>query len=148
MPNTRLAWQRGTERRGLNRAKIRLGGGLTIRVAGTHLQPRSHLKLVQARQISARLGQPTCATFLLGDMNAYGRSPELNALNTYFRDPVLSGRFGEGLTYPSHRLRGRIDYVLVANRAFAQASAVMPRWSSDHRAVRTTFNVRPRATCG
>lgn len=148
--NTLLAYQPRTERRGLIRAKIDLGGGITIRVAGTHLQPSrgSNLKLVQAQQVAAELGRPTCATFLLGDMNAWPRSRELRALTTGLRDPWISGRFGEGLTKPSRRPRGRIDYILVGGRAFAQEARVMPRWSSDHLAVRTTFNVRPRSSCG
>lgn len=146
--NTPLPGRPGSVPRSLLRTTIALGGGVTVRVAVTHLQPGGDLRVVQARRAAALIGRPRCATFLLGDLNAGPGSRAHDALTRHLRDPWVGGRFGPGHTFPSSQPSARIDYTLVGHRATVQASRVMPLWSSDHRAVRTRFRVPRGASCG
>jgi endonuclease/exonuclease/phosphatase family metal-dependent hydrolase len=144
--NTRLPRRPGTERRGLLAADIDVNGN-PIRVYTSHLQPRSAVRLTQARSISRRIGVPRCTTFFGGDMNSTPTMKEGRALDDHLIELFGSGRFGSGATKPGPRPTNQIDQLWHSTHAVPLAARVMPRWTSDHRAIRARFTIPPAAAC-
>jgi endonuclease/exonuclease/phosphatase family metal-dependent hydrolase len=143
--NTPLPWRPGTEQRGLLSAYVDMNG-VVVHVAATHLQ-FTKVRYLQARRVSALIGEPDCATFVLGDMNSYPTSATHAALTAHLVDTFADGRFGDGFTSEAADPRHRIDDVLHSSQVTPVAALVMPQWTSDHRAVRATFSLLTSSSC-
>jgi endonuclease/exonuclease/phosphatase family metal-dependent hydrolase/murein DD-endopeptidase MepM/ murein hydrolase activator NlpD len=145
--NTPLPMVAGTEPRGLLSAYVDVGDGNVVHVYASHLHFAGAVRLTQARAIASTIGEPTCTTFLLGDMNSTPQTSMYRALTQQLLDPYAGGRFGRGATVPASAPRARIDYTFHSQQAAVVTSQVMPEGASDHRAVRTTFAVDPDYSC-
>lgn len=135
----------GYFRRGLVRATIDVRGQ-QVDVFATHLDhASSRLRQAQARAVADAVRRSPRPVVLGADLNAEPGMPAVRALERVgLVDgwPVV-GR-DDGLTVPAAAPRRRIDYVL-ADESFAPVrSRVLISLVSDHRAVRTTYDLLPR----
>lgn len=135
----------GYFRRGLVRATIDVRGQ-QVDVFATHLDHASpRLRQAQARAVADAVRRTPRPVLLGADLNAEPGMPAVRVLErTGLVDawPVVGD--DEGLTVPAAAPRRRIDYVL-ADESFAPVrSRVLISLVSDHRAVRTTYDLLPR----
>jgi endonuclease/exonuclease/phosphatase family metal-dependent hydrolase len=128
-------------------------GGPTVEVEGRavdvfvthldHVSPR--LRRAQARAVAAAVRRSPRPVVLGGDLNAEPGMPASEALQ---RSGVVDGWSvvgqDDGLTVPAARPRRRIDYVLADETFVPVRSKVLISLVSDHRAVRTTYDLLPR----
>ncbi len=140
--NQRLPFVEGTIPRGLLRVTVELDGR-PVDVFATHFENTSPTaRRQQAREVGRTVSRSPRPFVLGGDLNA---SPEGVALE------VLAG-FGvadawdavgtdDGLTAPAAAPRRRIDYLLSDERLQPLRSEVLLSRISDHRAVRTVFEL-------
>lgn len=148
LARTALPHVRGAYRRGLVRATVDIRGQ-EVDVFTTHLDHVSPgLRRAQARAAATAVRQSPRPVVLGGDLNAEPGMPATEALQ---RSGLVDGwsvvgRDG-GLTVPAARPRRRIDYVLADASFVPVRSTVLISLVSDHRAVRTTYDLLPRA-CG
>ncbi len=143
-----LPGARGAYRRGLVRATVDVGGQ-SVDVFVTHLDHVSPgLRRAQARAVAAAVRRSPRPVLLGGDLNAEPGMPATQALR---RSGLVDGwpvaGRGDGLTVPAARPRRRIDYVLADASFVPVRSRVLISLVSDHRAVRTTYDLLPRE-CG
>ena len=145
---TELPRARGAYRRGLVRATVDVGGQ-SVDVFVTHLDHVSPgLRRAQARAVAAAVRRSPRPVLLGADLNAEPGMPATEALQrSGLVDswPVV-GR-GDGLTVPAAGPRRRIDYVLADASFVPVRSQVLISLVSDHRAVRTTYDLLTRE-CG
>jgi endonuclease/exonuclease/phosphatase family metal-dependent hydrolase len=145
--NQALPFVEGTIPRGLLRVTVDVEG-VPVDVFGTHFENTSAAaRRAQAREVGRTVSRSPRPFVLGGDLNA---PPSGVALE------ILLGRFGltdswpvagrgEGLTVPAAAPRKRIDYLLSDDQLVPRRSEVLLSRVSDHRAVRTVFDVA--ATC-
>ena len=139
---------RGAYRRGLVRATVDIRGQ-EVDVFATHLDHVSPgLRRAQARAVAAAVRRSPRPVVLGGDLNA---EPGMPATEAVQRSGLVDGWSvvgrDDGLTVPAARPRRRIDYVLADASFVPVRSTVLISLVSDHRAVRTTYDLLPR-DCG
>lgn len=140
--NQALPMRAGTIPRGLLRVSVELDGQ-PVDVYATHFENTSRAaRRAQARQVGRTLSRSPRPFVLGGDLNA---TPEGVALEVLARFGLVDswaavGR-GPGYTVPAYEPRKRIDYLLSDERAVPLRSEVLLSLISDHRAVRTVFEV-------
>ena len=140
-----LPWSPGYYRRGLVRATVDVGGR-EIDVYSTHLDHASvAVRQAQARAVAEAVRRSPRPVVLGGDLNAESGMPAIRMLERVgLVDGWLVVGRDDGLTVPAAAPRRRIDYVL-ADESFAPVrSQVLISLVSDHRAVRTTYDLLPR----
>lgn len=144
--NQALPFVEGTIPRGLLRVTVDLDG-VPVDVFATHFENTSPAaRRQQAREVARTVTRSPRPFVLGGDLNA---SPGGVALQVLDRSGVvdawaLAGR-GDGFTVPAWAPRKRIDYLLSDDRMVPRRSEVLLSRVSDHRPVRTVFDVA--ATC-
>ncbi len=144
--NAALPFAEGTIPRGLLRVTVDLDG-VPVDVFATHLEHSSPAaRRRQAREVARTVSRSPRPFVLGGDLNA---SPDAGALEVLARSGVVDawtvvGR-GDGYTAPAWDPRRRIDYLLSDERLVPRRSEVLLSQVSDHRPVRTVFDVV--ATC-
>ena len=144
--NQALPFVEGTIPRGLLRVTVDLDG-VPVDVFATHFENTSPAaRRRQAREVARTVSRSPRPFVLGGDLNA---SPDGVALQILDRSGVvdawtLVGR-GDGFTVPAWAPRRRIDYLLSDERLVPRRSEVLLSRASDHRPVRTVFDVA--ATC-
>ena len=139
---------RGAYRRGLVRATVDVDGQ-EVDVFATHLDHVSPgLRRAQARAVAAEVRRSPRPVVLGGDLNA---EPGMPATEVLQRSGLVDGWSvvgrDDGLTVPAARPRRRIDYVFADEWFVPVRSKVLISLVSDHRAVRTTYDLLPR-DCG
>ncbi len=144
--NKRLPFVEGTIPRGLLRVTVDVDGVL-VDVFATHFENSSPAaRRAQARAVARAVTRSSRPFVLGGDLNA---SPGGVALRVLERARIVDGwgvvGRGDGFTVPARAPRKRIDYLLSDDRAVPLRSEVLLSAVSDHRAVRTVFEVP--ATC-
>ncbi len=142
--NRRLPRLPGLIGRGLLRATIDVDGR-EIDVLSTHFD---HLSLAarkaQARAVAAVVRRLSRPVLLGGDLNARPDKPPLAVLDRAgLADPWPAIGSGDGWTVPAAAPRNRIDYLLADDSFVPLRSEVLISLISDHRAVRTTFELLP-----
>jgi endonuclease/exonuclease/phosphatase family metal-dependent hydrolase len=140
-----LPHTRGAYRRALVRATVDVRGR-EVDVFVTHLDHVSPgLRRAQARAVAAAVRRSPRPVLLGGDLNAEPGMPATEALG---RSGLVDGwdvvGRHDGLTVPAARPRRRIDYVLADESFVPVRSRVLISLVSDHRAVRTTYDLVPR----
>ena len=139
--NTLLPTAPGAQQRGLLRTVVDVEG-THVAVYNTHLQDGYFsLRLRQMRAISAVLAREELPMILGGDLNTVPGSPVITMTRPLLSDSFGQVGAGEGATIPATRPRIRIDYLLHSAPLVALRSQVMPLTVSDHRAVRTSFEL-------
>ncbi len=143
-----LPTMRGAYRRGLVRATVDVHGQ-EVDVFATHLDHVSPgLRRAQAQAVAAAVRRSPLPVVLGGDLNA---EPGMPPTRTIERSGLVDGwpvvGRDDGLTVPAARPRRRIDYVLADDSFVPVRSTVLISLVSDHRAVRTTYDLLPR-DCG
>lgn len=144
--NQRLPFVPGTIRRGLLRVTVDVDGVL-VDVFATHFENTSPAaRRQQARLVGRTVSRSPRPYVLAGDLNAPPSGEALEILGRYGAVDAWppAGR-GDGLTVPARAPRKRIDYLLSDERLVPRRSEVLVSLVSDHRAVRTVFDVA--ATC-
>ena len=122
----------GGERRGLLEALV-VVHDRPLRVLATHLQHDSAAgRAAQALAVEAVAAASAEPVVLLGDLNAAPHAPELATLATVLVDAWAVAGDGRGASYPTHRPRLRIDYVMTSPDLVVEAAAVVPSDASDH----------------
>jgi len=135
----------GYYRRGLVRATVDVGGQ-EIDVYSTHLDHASAaVRQAQSRAVAEAVRRSPRPVVLGGDLNA---ESGMRAVRVLERVGLVDGWLvvgrDDGLTVPAAAPRRRIDYVL-ADESFAPVrSRVLISLVSDHRAVRTTYDLLPQ----
>ena len=138
--NTHLPRPGNTQQRGLAHVVIDVDGK-EVSVYNSHLQNLSEsARIVQIRAIAGIVAQDDRPQIFGGDMNAHYGSPVMGIARTVFTDTWAAVGSGSGLTHPATNLRGRIDYLMNANKGITPiASDVLPARLSDHMAVRARY---------
>lgn len=134
----------GLFRRGLLQATIDVDGR-EVEVLATHLDHvRPAARRAQAAAVASVVRRLDRPVLLGGDLNAEPGMPPLAILDRAgFDDPWPVVGSGSGFTVPAADPQRRIDYVL-ANDSFEPVrSDVLISVVSDHRAVRTGFELLP-----
>lgn len=139
-----LPSQRGRFQRGLLLVTVDVDGR-AVDVASTHFDHVSPAaRRAQAAAVGSavrRIGRPL---LLGGDLNAEPGLPPLNILaRAGLLDPWPVVGSGDGLTVPAAAPQRRIDYVLADDSFVPLRSEVLISSISDHRAVRTAFELLP-----
>ncbi|GAA1476200.1 endonuclease/exonuclease/phosphatase family protein [Nocardioides aestuarii] len=140
--NRALPFVEGTIPRGLLRVTVDLDG-VPVDVFATHFENSSPAaRRRQAREVARTVSRSPRPFVLGGDLNA---SPGGVALQVLDRAGVVDawtqvGR-GDGFTVPAWAPRKRIDYLLSDERLLPRRSEVLLSQVSDHRPVRTVFDV-------
>lgn len=132
----------GLFRRGLLRVTVDVDGR-EVDVMSTHLDHVSPAaRQAQAAAVAAGVGRTGRPALLGGDLNAEPGLPPLNVLaRAGLLDPWPAVGRGDGLTVPAADPQRRIDYVLADDAFVPLRSEVLISAISDHRAVRTTFEL-------
>ena len=136
----------GLYRRGLVQLTVDLAGQ-EVEVMSTHFDHVSPAaRRAQAAAVAGVVRQGDRPVLLGGDLNTEPAMPPLGILaRAGLADPWPVVGSGSGLTVPAADPQRRIDFVL-ADDAFAPVrSEVLISSISDHRAVRTTFDLLPPA---
>lgn len=137
----------GSEPRAALAIRVRLGrAGPELQFVGTHLDHASEeARYAQARLLNETFGlRAGTPAVLAGDLNAVASSRTIEALLQHFRD---AGAPAPQPTWPSHRPRARIDYVLFRPRdawRVVQRRVVDERVASDHRPLLVVLEYRGR----
>jgi endonuclease/exonuclease/phosphatase family metal-dependent hydrolase len=137
---------RGYFRRGLVRATIDVRGQ-QVDVFATHLDHASpRLRQAQARAVADAVRRSPRPVLLGADLNA---EPGMPAVRVLERTGLVDGWSvvgdDDGLTVPAAAPRRRIDYVLADESFTPVRSRVLISLVSDHRAVRTTYDLLPQS---
>lgn len=134
---------KGMQQRGLLHATIDVDG-VPVSLYSTHLQNRSEpSRMAQARAINQVMAADPLPKVLGGDMNAHPTSAPMRTLAATMVDSWPSSGAGPGFTHPSVNLRGRIDYLLHGGSGITPLASSVPAVTlSDHRPVRTTYQVQ------
>ncbi|WP_372733814.1 endonuclease/exonuclease/phosphatase family protein [Nocardioides sp.] len=141
--NTHLPNARGGQQRGLLHVVVDVNG-IELSIYNTHLQNKMEaLRVRQMGAITPVLAADPNPLIIGGDFNATPRSRPLQMAFSVVSDPWASGvGVGSSLTHPSVRPRGRIDYLLHGGPGLEPTRAdVLTRTPSDHRAVRTSYEL-------
>jgi endonuclease/exonuclease/phosphatase family metal-dependent hydrolase len=121
-------------------------GGQPLRVMATHLHHVDVDGTLRVPQVQALLAawQQQPYTMVLGDLNAWPASPEMQLLREAgLRDAFTSsGASGTGFTFRSDGPDRRIDYVYHSPDLSARDFNVNPSRASDHAAIAVTLDVR------
>lgn len=144
--NRALPFVEGTIPRGLLRVTVDLDG-VPVDVFGTHFENSSPAaRRRQAREVGRTVSRSPHPFVLAGDLNASptGVAPRILA-GFGLVDSWEAVGHGDGLTVPAAAPRKRIDYLLSDDRLVPRRSQVLLSRISDHRAVRTAYDVA--ATC-
>ena len=139
-PSTREDQQRGV----LN-TQIQVGDSV-ISVYNTHLQHMKHYDGLRKQQMEAITGlmrNDPLPKILGGDLNSGPSSAVLSTARTVVKDAwdAVGAGAGTGKTAPAANPRGRIDFLLYSDPLVPQSSEVLFSEISDHRAVRTSFQL-------
>ncbi len=139
--NTHLPNGPGGQQRGLLKVVIDVEG-VEVSVYNTHLQNKiDYLKVAQMRRIAPIIGADDNPKILGGDFNTHPGSAPHDIAETVLDDSWAAGS-GPGLTHPSARPRGRIDYLMHGGEGITALSAsVLAVTNSDHRPVRATYQI-------
>lgn len=134
----------GLFRRGLVQLTIDLGGR-EVDVMSTHLDHVSPAaRRAQAAAVASVVRRSDRPVLLGGDLNTEPGLPPLNALaRAGLFDPWPVVGSDGGLTVPAADPQRRIDYVLADGSFVPLRSEVLISAVSDHRAVRTAFELLP-----
>ncbi|WP_148614235.1 endonuclease/exonuclease/phosphatase family protein [Nocardioides rubriscoriae] len=132
----------GTRPRGLMRVRL-AAPGVRFDVWTTHLTTEAG-RLRQAEGVGARVGDPTCATVLGGDLNARPDTSITRAVTTHLDDLWDAVGHGPGVT--NYRGTKRIDY-LFYDHATPRAAQVTPLRHSDHHAVVGVLRLERADSC-
>jgi endonuclease/exonuclease/phosphatase family metal-dependent hydrolase len=140
--NRALPFRAGTIPRGLLRVTVELDGR-PLDVYATHLENSSPTaRQAQAREIGRTVSGSPRPFVLGGDLNANPDGPALDVLRRFgLLDSWEAVGRGPGATAPARAPRKRIDYLLSDERLVPRRSDVLLSLISDHRAVRTVFEV-------
>lgn len=144
--NTPLPYAPGTEPRGLLHTLVDVNG-VKVTVWATHLHFTGPVRLPQSQAVSDKVGDPSCATVLAGDMNSTPNSPMYSHFVRHLVDSFAGLTQGSGATVPADVPRGRIDYIFHSADISASQQSVRPQQHSDHRAVRVVLHVDPSSSC-
>ena len=136
----------GLFRRGVLAVTIDVDGQ-EVEVMSTHLDHRRpEARRAQAAAVADVVRRTDRPVLLGGDLNAEPGLPPLNALDRAgLADPWPVIGSGDGLTVPAADPQRRIDYVLADDSFVPLRSEVLVSFVSDHRAVRTSFELLPPA---
>lgn len=133
---------RGTRPRGLMRVRLTTGGvGFDAWVS--HLNAGAG-KLRQARGVSERIGDPTCATVLGVDLNGQPGSPFDRAVRTHLEDVWRETDQPRAAT--NFRQTMRIDY-LYTDELTPRDAWLTPLRHSDHRGVVGVLRIPRTQSC-
>ena len=124
-------------------------GGQEVEVMSTHLDHlRPAARRVQAAAVADVVLRTDRPMLLGGDLNAEPGLPPLTVLDRAgLADPWPVIGTGNGLTVPAGDPQRRIDYVLADDSFVPLRSEVLISFVSDHRAVRTSFELLPPDAC-
>lgn len=138
--NTHLPRPGSTQQRGLAHVVIDVGGK-EVSIYNTHLQNLSEsARMQQIHAIASIVSQDPRPQIFGGDMNSQYGSAVMGVARTVFTDTWATVGSGSGLTHPASHLRGRIDYLMHANKGIVPlASDVLGARLSDHMAVRARY---------
>ncbi len=121
-----------SEQRGLLEASIAVNG-TTVDFYTTHLDAsRSEQRQSQVNQILTITGASTRPSVLVGDLNAFPNSPEVQNLMTQFTDTFAALGQNTAYTYPAANPTSRIDYILTRGAITPWFAQVIQTTSSDH----------------
>ncbi len=142
--NRALPRMPGLFRRGVLVATIEVDGQ-EVEVMSTHLDhARPAARRAQAAAVADVVRRTDRPVLLGGDLNAEPGLPPLAALDRAgLDDPWPDVGSGGGLTVPAADPQRRIDYVLADDSFVPLRSEVLISFVSDHRAVRTSFELLP-----
>jgi endonuclease/exonuclease/phosphatase family metal-dependent hydrolase len=134
----------GLLRRGLVQVTIEVDGR-EVDVISTHLDHVSPAaRRAQAAAVAGVVRRSDRPALLGGDLNTEPGLPPLIALDRAgLTDPWPVIGSGSGLTVPAADPRRRIDFVLADDSFVPLTSEVLISSISDHRAVRTAFDLLP-----
>ncbi len=134
----------GLFRRGLLQVTVDVDGR-AVDLMSTHLDHVSPAaRRAQAAAVATGVRRTGRPVLLGGDLNAEPGLPPLNVLaRAGLLDPWPVVGKGDGLTVPAADPRRRIDYVLADDGFVPLRSEVLISAISDHRAVRTTWELLP-----
>jgi len=134
----------GLLRRGLVQVTIDVDGR-EVDVISTHLDHVSPAaRRAQAAAVASVVRRSDRPLLLGGDLNAESGLPPLNVLDRAgLADPWPVIGSGSGLTVPAADPQRRIDFVLADDSFVPLGSEVLISSISDHRAVRTAFELLP-----
>ena len=146
--NTLLPNGPGGQQRGLLHVRVE-PAGTPVSVYVTHLENTSaSIRDAQARAIAGIVARDPLPTILGGDLNSTPRTSAMATLDGPLDDSWPASGVGSGATHPAGNPVARIDYLLYANGVQPLQSVVVPSTVSDHRAVRTMFQVgEPTKVC-
>lgn len=135
----------GLYRRGLVQVTVDLGGQ-EVDLLSTHFDHVSPAaRRAQAAAVAGVVRRGGRPALLGGDLNTEPGMPPLGILGRAgLADPWPVVGFGSGLTVPAADPQRRIDFVLADASSVPLRSEVLISSISDHRAVRTTFELLPR----
>jgi len=142
--NQPLPFRAGTIPRGLLRVTVDLEGQ-PVDVYATHFEHTSPAaRRAQAREVGRTVSRGSRPFVLGGDLNATPRGVALEVLDRFgiIDSWRVVGR-GPGFTVPAAAPRKRIDYLLSDDRMVPVRSKVVLSRITDHRGVRTVFDVLP-----
>lgn len=139
-----LPRQPGLLRRGLVQLTADVGGR-EVDVISTHLDHVSPAaRRAQATAVAGVVRRSDRPVLLGGDLNTETGLPPLAILDRAgLTDPWPVSGTGSGLTVPSADPQRRIDFVLADDSFVPVRSEVLISSISDHRAVRTSFELLP-----
>jgi endonuclease/exonuclease/phosphatase family metal-dependent hydrolase len=140
--NQALPFRAGTIPRGLLRVTVELAGR-PVDVYATHFENTSAAaRRAQAREVGRTVSRGRRPFVLGGDLNASPEGVALQVLDGFGLVDSWSvvGR-GDGLTVPAAAPRKRIDYLLSDDSMVPVRSEVLLSRVSDHRGVRTVFEL-------
>lgn len=119
-------------RRGLTWATVATPRGPLLVVATHFAHDSADDRLEQAEDL-LRFWDGRARTAVLGDLNAPPEGPPLLRLREAgLSDPLVPLGLGDAPTWPAHRPRDRIDYVLTSSDLSATGGLVRPTTASDH----------------
>jgi endonuclease/exonuclease/phosphatase (EEP) superfamily protein YafD len=111
--------------------------GISVRLVAVHTSSKLWFAgpFVHLRKLQPLLPRGPEPAILAGDFNLWG--PGVVALLRGWR------RTARGATYPAHRPHSQIDHILVNSAVECVESEVLPRFGSDHLAVRARLVIAP-----
>ena len=133
---------RGSRPRGLMRVRL-TAGGVAFDAWTSHLTTGAG-KLRQARDVAARIGDPSCATVLGIDLNGAPGSPFDRAVRTHLQDVWRETQQPRAAT--NFRQTKRIDY-LYTDEVTPRAAWLTPLRHSDHRGVVGVLRIPRTQAC-
>ena len=137
--------RRETERRGLLRVEVELGGRL-INFVTTHLDYQfPEGRLFEAQQLLRAVGDLKGVLIVAGDFNDEPAGEAYKLLVTKFEDAWIGSKAKQsGLSYPADKLAKRIDYIFYrpADGVQARKAWTVRSLASDHLSVVAELEIR------